>query len=255
MVSPIVPGAVGAGALGVDSRFGRTASAPAPARDQPALGDRLGDRVELGGAAAWVAARESVRNGLNHVHRALALGHDAQGLLVRVQELARDGGPEAQGELQAVLGAFARRVEDAVAQGARLAAGEDVSVQAEPGGASVTIAGADLRLKDAPGWGDVIAVPRGASVDNPAALGRAVQKSLDALQNAIERLFEAARALEAHQGFLGAAETVLASGVRHDLDADAARLLALQVRQGLDAGGAIAIANVEPQAVLSLFRS
>jgi hypothetical protein len=43
--------------------------------------------------------------------------------------------------------------------------------------------------------------------------------------------------------------------VRTDLDADGARLMALQVRQGLEAAGAGAIANVEPQAVLSLFRA
>jgi hypothetical protein len=43
--------------------------------------------------------------------------------------------------------------------------------------------------------------------------------------------------------------------VRRDLDTDAARLLALQVRQGLEKTGASPIANVEPQAVLTLFRA
>ena len=38
-------------------------------------------------------------------------------------------------------------------------------------------------------------------------------------------------------------------------DADSARLMALQVRQGLESVGTAAIANVEPQAVLSLFRA
>jgi hypothetical protein len=43
--------------------------------------------------------------------------------------------------------------------------------------------------------------------------------------------------------------------VRHDLDADGARLLALQVRQGLEGVGSAPIANADPQSVLSLFRA
>jgi len=80
-----------------------------------------------------------------------------------------------------------------------------------------------------------------------------VQRSLEKLQEEMSRLLEQVRALEAHQGFLGAAES--AAAVRGDLNADTARLLALQVRQGLQAAGAPSIANVEPQAVLSLFRA
>jgi hypothetical protein len=74
---------------------------------------------------------------------------------------------------------------------------------------------------------------------------------MENLHDAMSRLVDAARALEAHQGFLGAAE----AGARGDFDADGARLLALQVRQGLEAVGGAPIANAEPQAVLSLFRA
>ena len=80
---------------------------------------------------------------------------------------------------------------------------------------------------------------------------QAAQKSMENLQAAMGRLVDSARALEAHQGFLSAAE----AGARGDFDADGARLLALQVRQGLEAAGAVSIANAEPQAVLSLFRA
>jgi hypothetical protein len=246
MVSSILPGATGAGALGVDTRFARTT----PLKREDAVGGaQAGDRVELT-AASWSSARESVRTGLEQVHLALAIGHDAQGMLLKVQELARDGG--SQEELNAILNAFSERLQAAIDQGAKLVAGEDVTVDAEPGGAPVVVSGVDLRLKDEPGWNDVIAVPAEADADSPAALTRAAQKSLDTLQGAMERLLEAARALEAHQGFLGALEG--AAGVRSDLDADAARLTALQVRQGLQASNA-AIANVEPQAVLTLFRT
>jgi hypothetical protein len=74
---------------------------------------------------------------------------------------------------------------------------------------------------------------------------------MENLQEAMGRLVDSARSLEAHQGFLGAAE----AGARGDFDADGARLLALQIRQGLEAAGGMNIANAEPQAVLSLFRA
>jgi hypothetical protein len=238
MVTSIVPGTAGAGALGVDNRYQRPAPQAQRRDDAPA-----GDRVELS-SSAIAAARDSVRDGLMQVHQALALGHDAQAMLVQAQALARGEGSQA--DLDALLAGYSQRLEAAVGQGARLAAGEDVSVQAEPNAPAVTIAGIDLSL-----GGAAIAVGADAQLDDPD-LAQAVQSSLESLQEAMSRLLDSARALEAHQGFLGAAAG--AGGVRHDLDTDSARLLALQVRQGLEGAGA-PIANVEPQAVLSLFRA
>lgn len=245
MVSSIVPGATGAGALAVDPRLSRSAApTPQQVREQAVQGDR----VEVGGAAAWTAARESVREGLNQVQQALAAGHEAQAMLVQVQNLARSGG--AQAELASLMQAYAERIEALSAQGAHVAIGEDVAVHAEPGSPPVVVHGVDLRLKDAPGADDLIQVARDASVDD-ADLAQAAQRSLENLQGAMEKLFNAARALEAHQGFLSAAE--VAGAANADLDADGARLLALQVSQGLAGRGAIA--NVEPQAVLALFKA
>jgi hypothetical protein len=115
----------------------------------------------------------------------------------------------------------------------------------------VQIDGVDLTLKSDPDGDDVIGVSSQAQANDPG-LPQSVQRSMEKLQDAMGRLLESVRALEAHQGFLGAVEGV--ANVSNDLDADGARLLALQVRQGLEASGASAIANVEPQAVLSLFR-
>lgn len=239
MVTSIIPGTAGANALGVDTRFARSTAQPQKRED--AVG---GDRVEL---SSLNTARDSVRGGLMQVHQALAVGHDAQAMLVQVQALARSGG--AQGDLNALLASFQQRVDAAVAQGANVVSGKDIEVQAEPGAAPVTIAGVDLRL-----GGDVISVAADASVNDPA-LAQSAQRSLESLQDSMSRLLDSARALEAHQGFLSAAGASAGTGVRHDLDADGARLLALQVRQGLDAVGSAAIANVEPQAVLSLFKA
>ncbi|MEZ5995128.1 MAG: hypothetical protein R3C25_05185 [Hyphomonadaceae bacterium] len=238
-MSSIVPGAAGANALGVDTRLARGAS---PQRREEA---GQGDRVDLSGAALN-AVRESVRAGMAQVHEALAAGHDAQAMLVKLQGLARAGDRAGFAE---TLAGFSQRLEAAIARGATVLSGEDVAVQAEPGASAVTIPGIDLRVKQQPAAQDVIGVAADAQAGDPA-LSQTIQKSLEALQDAMSRLLDAARALEAHQGFVGAAE----AGARGDLDADGARLLALQVRQGLETAGAAPIANAEPQAVLSLFR-
>jgi hypothetical protein len=246
MVSSIVPGAAGASALGVDTRYApRTAQARIDQRDAAANGDR----VELS-STSIAAARESVREGLAHIQEALELGREAMSMLLKAQGAARGEAPQA--DLDAALQGFSERLDAAIARGVRLAAGEDIAVHAEPGSAPVVIEGMDLRLKSAPDANDLIAVSAEATADD-ASLAQAAQRSLDNLQDAMSGLMKAMQALEAHQGFLGAAET--AANVRRDLDTDGARLLALQVRQGLEAAGAPAIANVEPQAVLSLFRA
>lgn len=244
MVSSIVPGATSAGALGVDTRYARAQQASHEQRQTPANADR----VELS-AASLASARESVREGVAQLQEALALGREAMSMLLKVQDVARGEGSQA--DLDAALGAFTERLEAAVARGSRLAVGQNIAVHAEPGAPPVVIDGADLRLKASPTANDVISVPANARAD--AALAEAAQRSLDRVQEAMSTLLDSMRALEAHQGFLGAVES--AAGVRRDLDTDGARLLALQVRQGLETAGAPAIANVEPQAVLTLFRA
>lgn len=234
MVSSIVPGANNTNTLGVDTRFSRTAQ---PQRREDGA---AGDKVELS-SAAISGARESVRSAMAQVHEALAAGHDAQAMLVKLQSLAKSGD---QAGVTDLLSAFAQRVDSAIGRGAFVLAGQDVGVQAEPGAGETTITGVDLRL-----GGDALLMSADAGADD--ATVQAAQKSMENLQAAMGRLVDSARSLEAHQGFLGAAE----AGARGDFDADGARLLALQVRQGLEAAGSMSIANAEPQAVLSLFRA
>jgi hypothetical protein len=242
MVSSIVPGSGNLGALGADARLQQGRGARLR-EDNP---NSSSDRVDLS-ARTLNSARESIRAGVAQLHEALAAGHDAQALLVKVQSLSRTGD---QAGLTAALQGFAQRIEAAIGRGASLLAGESVAVEAEPGAAPVALPGVDLRLKAEPGAEDLIVVPAEADVAS-VGLSQAAQKSLENLQEAMSRLVEAARALEAHQGFLG----VAASAGQGDMSADGARLLALQVRQGLEAAGAASIANAEPKAVLSLFRA
>jgi hypothetical protein len=78
------------------------------------------------------------------VHEALAAGHDAQAMLVKLQALSKSGD---QAGVTDLLSAFGQRVDSAIGRGAFVLAGQDVGVQAEPGAASVTtIPGVDLRL-------------------------------------------------------------------------------------------------------------
>jgi hypothetical protein len=241
MVSSIVPGTAGVGALGVDTRFNRHQSAGAQAT--PAnLG--AGDSVQMSGPAAWAAARESVTSGLQQLDAAMSVGRDAQTMLLAAQSA------ESQGELDALLGNYQSGVSDAISNGAVLVGGGAISVQAEPSAAPFVIDGANLQLGAS---GGVLSLSGAAQLSDPAFQGQ-VQNSLDAVGSMMTRYNEAARGLEAHQGFLGAVNDANAN-VRTDLDADGARLMALQVRQGLEASSVGAIANIEPQAVLSLFKA
>ncbi|MBS0384099.1 MAG: hypothetical protein JSS00_01970 [Proteobacteria bacterium] len=243
MVSSVVPGATtGAGALGVDARLTRSSSQGGAIREETNFAQ---DRVEISGPAAMAAARESVSIGLAQVQQALSVARDAQTMLLRVQGLAAD--PNAsQSDLSSAVQDYAASF-GAAAKTNALVKGQPLSVTAEPGSPPLMIAGADLT----PG-GDVIAVPSNASVGD-SALPNLVQGSLDRLQTVMENLGDAGKALQAHQTFLSAAQNGV-TGVT-DLNADSARLMALQVRQGLETAGGRAIANVEPQAVLALFRA
>lgn len=248
MVSTVQPGAVGAGnTLGVEARLQRN-TAPTPRAADPSA--RGGDSVQISGASL-AAARESVRDALSQVQAAMALGRDAQGLLVNIQSLISEGA--GQEKLDDALVAFSGRVDAALSQGVRLVAGEDIVVNAEPGAAPTVAHGVDLRLRAAPTAADVFQVSSEALIVDPG-LAQAAQVSMDKLQAAMTKLADVARALDAHQGFIGAAVSAVAGSIRHDLDADGARLLALQVKQGLESSGGRSIANAEPQAVLSLFR-
>src|SRR5688572_16519054 len=232
----------GASALAIETRTTtRPTLSPLPRENSEA---RASDSVEVSDAAAWRAARDSVREGVSQVRTALSIGEEAQAFLAKVQELAKSDDPNAEDELTRLATECCSRVDAVIKGGGILAAGGSISVQAEPGSAPLSIAGLDLTL-----GGGLIKL---GLEDTLAEAGDAARTSLPGLQGGLDRLTEALRGLEAHQGFLGAAEIAVNANLR-DLDADSARLLALQVRQELDASGG-AIANVEPQAVLSLFR-
>jgi hypothetical protein len=249
MVSTITPGAApGANVVGVEARLARSNGALAERRPEAAP---QGDQIDIS-AGSLAAARQSVRAGLDQIQTALEIGRDAQAMLINVEAMARRGA--SQEELEAVLSNFAERLEAALSSGARLVSGESIPINAEPGAAAIVAPGMDLRLRATPRAGDIMQVASDARA-NDAGLAEAAQRSFENVQAAMTRLADAGRALEAHQGFIRVAESALNANVRQDLDTEGAQLLALQVRQGLEAAGARSIANAEPQAVLALFRA
>ncbi len=234
MVSTVTPNGGPNGGLSVQvSNLEARAPRTQLSLPQKPLGDAASSSIS-DTQAAWRAARQSVDQGLDALDLALGAGRDALALLNRIGEKAR-AGEDAQDDI-AAYDTLLRT------SGAGLLLGEDLIVSAEPGGAAIVIAGLDARA------GAAVSLPaQGAEAD----LARAAQDGAVLLQAHLTRLEGAARGLDSHAGLLAAAERG-ASGVRLDVDADAARLMALQVRQGLEAGGAII--SAEPQAVLSLFR-
>ncbi len=234
MVASITPNATGAAALGAETRVARP-QLSLPQKPQTATNSEAAHVTVSDAAGAFRAAQASVTEGLASLDLALAAGREALLRLNEIGEAARGGE-----DPQDAIDAYARGLERA---DSGLLFGESLEIEAEPGAAPLTVSGADVRL------GALVAVPADAADSSPADLARAAQAGAAVLQQHLTRLEAAARSLEAHAGFLGAA-----GGERADVDADGARLLALQVRQGLSGSGG-AIANAQPQAVLSLFKA
>ncbi|MGE0828114.1 MAG: hypothetical protein AB7O04_02035 [Hyphomonadaceae bacterium] len=207
----------------------------------------------LGGQLAELrAARESVRAGLANLDLSLAAGREAANLVAQAADAARAGDDAA---FQTLLQKLDETTKSAIANGAGLLAGASLSVQAEGGAQALDVEGLDLRLGAQAGPNMMLTTASNAADAEAAATAQgAAQDSLTRIQAGLERLRAAAQRLEAHDGFLAVLEKGAAANVQPDLDADAARLLALQVRQGLGQTGG-SIANTQPDSVLGLFRA
>jgi flagellin len=121
------------------------------------------------------------------------------------------------------------------------------------GGTTVTLAAADLSA-----GGAVIGLPAGADLSDPAtsaAIAGQLQTAIAGVNQAVGQIAAQGQSIESHLDVMSQAQ--LASGVsgqvNGDLDADGARLQALQVQQQLLAGG-YAVSDGSSQSILSLFR-
>jgi len=253
MVATVNPTSVTGAGAAYDARALRDAQrAPdagaAGASDEQARTQAVAADPALG----WRAARESVRLALADLDLSLAAGKSVTTLAAQLGEAAR---AEDATTFKTLLTELQDSVAAAVKSGANVAAGGTLRVQFEADAPPFEITGVDLRLKADASERAALRLTEGANAETPAdaaAAARDADETLARVQAELTRLRAAAQRLENHDGFLAAAEGALASGVRTDLDAETARLLALQVRQGLSASnGAIASAN--PDSVLGLF--
>jgi hypothetical protein len=251
MVSAITPG---------PSAIGPNTSAQNAVATEPGARDKSGLAAPTAPAPAdtlvaqpahWRAARESVRLALADLDLTLAAGREAATIIGRIGEAARGQDDQA---VRALLGSLDALVQGAVANGAAALSGAAVRAQTDPDAAPFEVAGFDLRLKDDGAGAQLSRATSAADAEQAAAAAAAAQETLARLEAALQRLSAAAARLQAHDGFLAALETSVSGAVKSDIDAEAARLLALNVRQGLSESDA-AIANVHPDSVLALFRS
>lgn len=212
------------------------------------------------------AARDDVAEARAALEGAVAVGSRVRDLLSEIRQLAQRAAdpstPDAARAAQdvafrAALQQAGEAVESALEKGVPLIAGDAIAVAADPDSdATFQIPGLDLRLKTAVTGDETLLLARGANIADAAGAGealRAADRSLARLDEGLRRLSGEADALSRHDALLGALDTALAAAVRTDLGADAARLMALQVRQDL-AESTGAIANVRPNAILALFR-
>ncbi len=226
-------------------------------------GSNARDSVSLSRAASAINPHAELNAARSLLDLALAAGREGASLISQMRDVARASIEASDAEraalneqFQALKSQYSDTVDKAIKAGADLLAGSSIDVAVDSDGAPVTVAGYDLRVKDEPGVEDVLRLSTSSGVGDEAsarAAARDADASLARIDVALSRLSGAAQKLAAHDGFLSALEGSVAANIKEPADAEGARLMALQVRQGL-LGGNAAIANAAPQALLTLFR-
>lgn len=215
-----------------------------------------GYRTEISGA------RAALGQASGSLDLALATGREAANIVSQMRDLARaaangDDAARAGADqtFKALLQRYDQVVSGAVDAGATVLAGQNISLDVDPDAPPITVQGVDMRLKADPGAEDVLRLSSSASLADPtsaASAARDADSSLARIDIALSRLSGASQKLTAHDGFLGVLDKAVANDVVPDLDAESARLTALQVRQTLS-NSQSSIANAGPSALLSLF--
>jgi flagellin len=243
-----------ASGLASQSRPQTSAAGAQPRGDSVETGQ--GYRTEISGA------RAALSKASGSLDLALAAGREAANIVSQMRDLARAAATgddaartAADQTFKALLQRYEQVVTSAIEAGASVLAGQSLSLEVDPDAPAINVQGFDLRLKADPGAEDVLRLSTAASLadaSSAASAARDSDSSLARIDIALSRLSGASQKLAAHDGFLSALDKAVANDVVTDLDAEGARLTALQVRQTL-IGSQSAIANAGPSALLSLF--
>lgn len=192
-------------------------------------------------AQTWRGPRDAARTGQSALALSAAAARQLASRLDDIGLAAREGRAE---DAAALSEAARAHVADALKAGASLIGGQPLRL--ELGAQTFVVDGANLQF-EAPPKG-LLSAPGGAETLASAATQAAAQA-----RDLAAQWDKAAQRVSAHEGVLAAAER-LGQGAARDLDADGARLMALQVRQSMAESG-LSIANSDPQAIVALFKS
>lgn len=233
-----------------------------PRRDAAVAADVAADSYR----SDVIAAREDVAAARSALDLFIAVAKEVRSLLLEARDLAsKSAAPETPDAARAaqdvpfrgLVQSIARLVDDAVSRGASALAGGAVSVDADPDApGALKIAGLDLRMKTSVGDADALRLTSASSIadaDGAVAAALAADESIRRIDAGLQRIEAGAFRLDGHDAVLSRLDAALAGQVRVDYDAEAARLIALQVRQELTRASS-PIANAAPSQVLALFR-
>lgn len=212
------------------------------------------------------ASREDVAAARSALDMFIAVAKQARSLLLEARDVASKSAdaetPDAARAAQdvsfkALVQELGQLVDGAVRNGADALSGGVIAADADPdANRDLEISGLDLRVKAASGEDDAVRLTTASNIltaEDAAAAAKAADESIRRIDEGLRRIETGASRLDAHTTLLAQLDSALASQVRVDFDADAARLIALQVRQDLSRANA-PIANVAPSQVLALFR-
>ena len=244
----------------------RTASAPTQKTD--ANGAARDPAVVYTGSAETpsLSAILSVQDSLNRAAAVSDVGVSAGQTISQLVGALRDKAAAAQTapddqkaglntDYQNLLGTIDQIANSASYQGVTMLDGSsgDQSFKADASGESmITLPGQDFTV-----GGPVLSLAGsgllGSSDDISSLIGQ-VDIASAALTQQLAQMKAQSEQIRGHLSVVGQVQGALSGGQTADLDADGARLQALQLQQALSGQGA-GVANQAPQALLSLFRS
>jgi flagellin len=193
---------------------------------------------------------------------AVAAGTSIEGLLAQMRQdavsasdpsLDSDSRAALNSGFQANLAQIQKTIASAGVGGVNLI---DGSVNGQANVSAATLTGVNLSL-----GGPLVGLGAGATLDDPSdasAIASQLGQAIDNVGQAVDQISAQGQAIENHLSVISQAGLSLSSGVgagvNGSLDADGARLAALQVQQQLSLSGA-SIAGQSSNAILSLFQT
>jgi flagellin len=210
-----------------------------------------------GGSAATAGVSAGLATSASIADAAVASGTTIEGLLAQMRQdavsasdptLDSDGRAALDSDFKANLAQIQKTISGASVNGVNLLDGSAT------GGANVsaaTLTGVNLSL-----GGPLIGVGADASLGDPssaAAIASQLGTAIDKVGDAVDQISTQGQAIESHLSVVAQAGLGV-TGVNGSLDADGARLAALQVQQSLSLSNG-SVASQSPNAILALFQA